>query len=87
MLLAVEAHAETPKQRAERLMSAKVHTILPPWYKPTSKIVCVSYCRNGVTSSDFNLTALDTRTGGSEALAIYCDDTPDEHQCGWGIRR
>lgn len=87
MLLSSSAGAETPKERAERLMTAKASSILPHWYRRTSKVSCVSYCKDGITSSDFNLTAVDTRTDQSVELAIYCDDIPDEHQCGWGFRR
>ncbi len=87
MLMVSEAHAETPKQRAERLITIKAKSILPPWYRRTSKINCVSYCQNGITSSDFNLEATDIRTGQTVKLAIYCDDVPDIHQCGWGLRR
>lgn len=67
-------------------MALKVTSLLPSWYRPVSKIRCVLYCRNGITSSDFNLEAVDTRTGQTVKLAIYCDDVPDVHQCGWGVR-
>lgn len=86
MLLAGEAYAENSKQRAERLMSARVGSILPHWYQPTSKVVCVNYFKNDITSSTFNLTTRDTHTGESNNLVIYCDDMPDLHQCGWGVR-
>jgi hypothetical protein len=87
LALTTTASAETPKQRAERLMTAMVRTVLPKWYEPVSRIRCVSYCKDGITSSTFELEATDTNTGKLEYLAIYCDDVPDKHQCGWGLRR
>lgn len=86
LALTSAASAETPKERAERLISAKAGTILPKWYQPVTPIVCVSYCKNGITSSTFELVAVHTETGKSVPLAIYCDDVPDKHQCGWGVR-
>lgn len=87
MLATTLAQAETPKERAERLMTAKVRSIVPKWYQQLSRVRCVSYCKNGLTSSTFELEAVNTNTGRPELLAIYCDDVPDKHQCGWGVRR